>query len=61
MSRQVLERAGPTGHAGVTEANGKPVGRGMALWISDDTERLPLRLQTELAVESLNVVVREAK
>jgi len=45
----------------VTDANGNPAGRGMALWISDDVQRLPLKLQTELAVGSFNLVLREAK
>jgi hypothetical protein len=45
----------------VTEANGKPVGRGMALWISDDAQRFPLKLQIDLAVGSFDLVLREAK
>ena len=44
-----------------TDAAGKPVGRGMALWISDDAQRFPLRLQTDLAVGSFDLVLRAAK
>jgi hypothetical protein len=39
----------------VTDAAGKPAGRGMALWLSDDAQRLPL------AVGSFNLVLRAAK
>jgi hypothetical protein len=45
----------------VTDAAGRPAGRGMSLWLSDDAQRLPLRLQTDLAVGSFNLVLREAK
>jgi hypothetical protein len=44
-----------------TDANGKPVGRGILLWLSDDAQRLPLKLQTDLAVGSFDLVLREAK
>jgi hypothetical protein len=45
----------------VTDATGQAVGRGMTLWLSDDAQRLPLRLQTDLAVGSFSLVLREAK
>src|SRR5262245_51271295 len=32
----------------------KPVGRNIAMWMSDDGRRLPLRVQAELAVGSFN-------
>ena|SRR6266508_1343959 len=39
----------------------RTVGRNMALWISDDTRRLPVKLQAELTVGSFNLVLREAR
>jgi len=39
----------------------KPVGRNIAMWISDDARRLPLKVQAELAVGSFNLTLREAK
>jgi len=45
----------------VTDAKGRPAVRGMALWISDDARRLPVKLQAELAVGSFVVVLRDAK
>jgi hypothetical protein len=37
------------------------VGRNMALWISDDARRLPVKLQAELTVGSFNLTLREAR
>ena len=45
----------------VTDATGKPAGRGLVLWLSDDARKTPLRLQADLAVGSFNLVLREAK
>jgi len=45
----------------VTDSRGRPSGRGMALWITDDARRLPVKLQAELAVGSFVLVLREAK
>lgn len=45
----------------MTDATGKPVGRKLSLWLSDDARRMPLRLQADLAVGSFNLVLREAK
>lgn len=45
----------------ISDAQGRPVGRAMRLWISNDTRRLPVRLQAELAVGSFNLTLREAK
>jgi uncharacterized protein DUF3108 len=39
----------------------KPVGRNIAMWISDDARRLPVKLQAELAVGSFNLTLREAR
>jgi len=36
------------------------VGRNVAIWISDDTRRLPLKLQADLAVGSFNLTLRSA-
>ncbi len=45
----------------ITDAQGKPAGRGMTLWVSDDGRRLPVRMQAELAVGSFNLVLRELR
>jgi len=39
----------------------KPVGRNLALWISDDARKLPVKLQAELTVGSFNLTLREAR
>lgn len=38
-----------------------PVGRNMAIWLSDDARRLPVKFQAELAVGTFNLVLREAR
>jgi hypothetical protein len=45
----------------VFDAKGKPAGRAMALWLSDDARRLPLKLQAELPVGSFVLTLREAR
>ena len=45
----------------VVDAAGKPIGRKMTLWLSDDAKRIPLRLQADLPVGSFNLVLREVK
>lgn len=45
----------------MTDATGKPVGRKLSLWLSDDARKVPLRLQADLAVGSFDLVLREAK
>jgi hypothetical protein len=45
----------------ITDAAGNSAGRGLVLWLSDDAKKVPLRLQTDLAVGSFNLVLREAK
>jgi len=37
------------------------VGRNTALWMSDDARRLPVKVRTDLAVGSFNLVLREAR
>lgn len=39
----------------------QPVGRNMAIWLSDDARRLPVKLQADLAVGSFNLVLRDAR
>jgi len=45
----------------MTDGAGKPVGRKLSLWLSDDARKVPLRMQADLAVGSFNLVLREAK
>jgi hypothetical protein len=45
----------------MTDAAGKPFGRKLSLWLSDDARRMPIRLQADLAVGSFNLVLKEAK
>jgi len=45
----------------ITNAQGELVLPGMVLWVSADARRLPLRLQTDLAVGGFTLVLREAK
>jgi hypothetical protein len=46
---------------GITDAGGKAKGRNIALWMSNDAQRLPLKLQAELPIGSFNLTLREAK
>jgi len=46
---------------GVFDAAGKPVGRNIAIWISEDPRRLPVKLQAELPVGTFNLNLREAR
>ena len=39
----------------------RAVGRNLALWISDDVRRLPVKLQAELTVGSFNLTLRDAR
>jgi len=43
------------------DPGGRPAGRNMAIWISTDRRRLPVRLQADLPVGTFNLVLREAK
>ena len=46
----------------VTDMQGKPEStRGLAIWISDDARRLPVRMQAEVAVGNFNLTLRDAR
>jgi hypothetical protein len=45
----------------VRDAKGQIVGRGIAVWISDDARRLPLRIQAQLPVGTFVLTLREAR
>jgi hypothetical protein len=46
---------------GIVDAGGKPQGRNVAMWISDDARRLPMKLQAELPIGTFNLNLREAR
>jgi hypothetical protein len=43
----------------IVAADKSSAGRGMAVWISDDERRLPLKIQAQLPVGSFNITLRE--
>ena len=45
----------------VFDGNNQPVGRTMAIWVSDDARRLPVKLQTDLPIGSFNLVLRDVR
>jgi hypothetical protein len=45
----------------VRDDKGQTVGRGLAVWISDDARRLPVRIQAQLPVGSFVFTLREAR
>ena len=45
----------------VSDSNNRPVGRNLAIWMSDDARRLPVKFQAELPVGTFNLVLREAR
>ena len=45
----------------ISEVGGKPQGRNIALWMSDDARRLPMKLQAELPIGSFSLTLRDAK
>jgi hypothetical protein len=45
----------------VRDNKGQTVGRGLAVWISDDARRLPVRIQAQLPVGSFVFTLREAR
>jgi hypothetical protein len=45
----------------IRDTRGQVVGRGIAVWISDDARRLPLRIQAQLPVGAFNLTLREAR
>ena len=48
-------------NVGIFDTSGKPQGRNVAIWISDDLRRLPVKLQVELPVGSFNLSLREVR
>ena len=46
---------------GITDAQGQPVWKNIALWVSNDTRRLPVKMQAELPVGSFVLILREAR
>ena len=44
----------------ITDAQGRPVGRNLALWVSTDARRLPVKLRADLSVGSFNLVLKSA-
>ncbi len=45
----------------IRDAKGQTVGRGLAVWISDDARRLPVRIQAQLPVGSFVLTLRDAR
>jgi len=45
----------------IIDAAGRPQGRGLTVWVSDDPRRLPVKLQAELPVGSFVLALREAR
>ncbi len=45
----------------LTDDAGQSVGRNLAVWISDDARRRPVKIQAELAVGSFILLLREAR
>ena len=45
----------------IRDAKGQVVGRGLAVWVSDDARRLPLRIQAQLPVGAFVLTLREAR
>ena len=45
----------------VRDTKGQTVGRGMAVWISDDARRLPLKIQAQLPVGAFVLTLKEAR
>lgn len=45
----------------IRDGKGQAVGRGLAVWISDDARRLPLRIQAQLPVGAFVFTLRDAR
>lgn len=45
----------------IRDGKGQPVGRGLAVWISDDARRLPLKIQAQLPVGSFVLTLKDAR
>jgi hypothetical protein len=48
-------------NASITDAQGRPVWKNIAVWISNDARRLPVKLQAELPVGQFALALREAR
>jgi hypothetical protein len=45
----------------IRDSKGQVVGRGLAVWISDDARRLPVRIQAQLPVGAFVLTVKDAR
>jgi hypothetical protein len=45
----------------VVDAKHQPVGSNIAIWLSDDARRLPMKLQADLPVGNFNLLLREVR
>ena len=57
MGRYALQRI----RLSVVDDRNQPVGKNIAIWLSDDARRLPVKLQADLPVGSFNLVLREVR
>ena len=57
MGEMIAWKVRPT----VVDDKNRPVGRNMAIWLSDDARRLPVKFQAELPVGTFNLILREAR
>ena len=46
---------------GIADAQGQPVWKNIALWVTNDARRLPVKMQAELPVGSFVLVLREVR
>lgn len=45
----------------VFDDKGRPVGKNVAIWMSEDARRLPVKLQADLPIGSFNLLLRDAR
>ena len=45
----------------VFDDRNQPVGRNVAIWISEDARRLPVKLTADLAVGNFELLLRDAR
>lgn len=45
----------------IVDEQGRPQGRALTVWITDDARRLPVKIQAQLPVGTFNVTLREAR
>ena len=55
------ERAALKIRLSVFDDKNRPVGRNVAIWVTDDARRLPVKLTADLPVGSFNLLLREAR